>query len=157
VQTRIYMKLRPDLVRILGAYQRGLWPLLTLCLRAARKRVLLLTGTRPEKLGIRPMIFDDAEQFLRFQQFGDILANYRPKPYQGNVILLRPKSVRNIYPTDWTAGWGKVAPNLEVHELPGDHETCRTEHLGDVAEHITRCFRDFHAETQGAVVQRQSR
>jgi thioesterase domain-containing protein len=107
---------------------------------------LRLLGTPPEKLGIPVPDVDDPERYLRYQQFGLVLLNYRPKPYPGRVVLLRTKSLDDSYPTDRTGGWGKLVSQLEVHDLPGDHVTCQTEHIGLVAEHIGRYLRAFHEE-----------
>jgi amino acid adenylation domain-containing protein len=153
-QIRVYMQLRGYFVRVQGAYQQGLWTLWAFCLRAARDKLLRLLGTPLQKLGLPVPVFDGAEQYLRFQQFGGILMNYRPRPYRGRVVLLRPKSMRTVYPMDRTSGWGKLASQLEVHDLPADHDTCRTEHIGVVAEHIKRCLHDFRAEAKGVWAQR---
>jgi len=74
--------------------------------------------------------------------------NYRPKPYSGRVILLRTQAAQVSYPTDLTAGWGKLAAQVDVHHLPGDHITCQTEHIGDVAEHIAKYLRAYHGEDE---------
>jgi len=153
-QTRVYGRLRGYLVRIPSAYREGLWKFLPLCLRTARRDLLRLLGTPPEELGIPGPVFADPERRLREVRFGGILMNYRPKPYQGRVVLLRPTSLQDLYPTDRTAGWGKVASQLEVHKLPADHNTCRTEHIGVVAEHIRSCLRAFQGEGKRALTDR---
>ena len=66
--------------------------------------------------------------------------NYRPKPYSGRVVMLRTQDAQVSYPTDATAGWGKLAAQVEVQNLPGDHITCQTEHVADVAERIGKCL-----------------
>jgi thioesterase domain-containing protein len=83
-------------------------------------------------------IDSDPWHFLGYPEFGRIISSYRPKPYPGRVILLRTRYLEESYPTDRTAGWGRLARNLEIQELPGDHHNCLTEHLGDVAEHLRR-------------------
>jgi hypothetical protein len=154
-QTRVYGRLGGYLVRALSAYREGLRTFLTLCLRKARRDLLRLLGTPPEELGIPGPAFDDPERHLRDVRFDGILKYYRPKPYPGRVVLLRTKSLGRDYPTDWTAGWGKLAAQIEVHEIPGDHGTCLTEHLGVVAAHIGRYLHAFHAEAQRALAQRR--
>jgi thioesterase domain-containing protein len=146
-QTRVYGRLRGYLARVPSLYRQGLRTFLTLGLRTARRDLLLLLGTPPEELGIPGPAFDDPELRLRLVRFGGILLNYRPKPYPGRVVLLRTKSLGRSYPTDLTAGWGKLVPQIEVHELPGEHLTFLTEHAGVVAEHIGTCLRAFHAES----------
>jgi thioesterase domain-containing protein len=153
-QIRVYRQLRNYLLRTHSAYHRGLRALLTLFLQTARRKLLRLLGTPPEKLGIQAPVVDDPEQYLRYQQFGLVLLNYRPKPFQGRVVLLRTKSLQENYPTDRTGGWGKLVSQLEVHELPGDHVTCQTVHIGLVAEHIGSCLRAFQEDGDRALTGR---
>jgi amino acid adenylation domain-containing protein len=153
-QIRVYRQLRNYLLRTHNAYHRGLRALLTLYLQTARRKLLRLLGTPPEKLGIQAPVVDDPEQYLRYQQFGLVLLNYRPKPFQGRVVLLRTKSLQENYPTDRTGGWGKLVSQLEVHELPGDHVTCQTVHIGLVAEHIGSCLRAFQEDGDRALTGR---
>jgi hypothetical protein len=74
--------------------------------------------------------------------------NYRPKPFFGRVVLLRTQEADLSYPTDPTSGWGSVAAQVEVHNLPGDHVTCQTEHLDDVAQAISTCLSEFCQKTE---------
>ena len=146
LQTRVYARLRGYLTFLPSLYRQGLWPLLSLGLRTARRDLLSLLGNSLEGLGISGPAFDNSERCLRMARFGGILMNYRPKPYSGRVVLLRTKSLESSHPTDRTAGWGKPAPRLEVRELPGDHFAILTEHVGVLAEHIGRCLRASHPE-----------
>ncbi len=146
LQTRVYGRLRGYLVRAPGAYRKGLRTFLTLGLRTARRDLLRLLGTPPEELGVPGPAFDDPKRRLREVRFGGIAMNYRPKPFPGRVVLLRTKSLDHPYPTDRTAGWGKLVSQLQVHEVPGDHMTILVEHIGVVAEHIANCLRAFHAD-----------
>lgn len=154
LQTRVYGRLQGFLVRATSAYREGLQTLLTLCLRTTRRHLLLLLGIPPEELGIPGPVLDDPERRLRLVRFADILLNYQPKSYPGRVVLLRTKSLESGYPTDRTVGWGKLAAQLEVHEPPGDHGSCLTEHVGVVAEHIGRYLRTFNEEPERALAQR---
>ena len=153
-QIRVYRQLRNYLLRTHSAYHRGLKALLTLYLRTARRKLLRLLGTPPEELGIAGPAFDDPGQYLPYQQFGLVLSNYRPKPFPGRLVLLRTKSLQENYPRDRTAGWGRLAPQLEVRELPGDHVTCQTVHIGLVAEHIGSCLRAFQEDGDRALTGR---
>jgi hypothetical protein len=151
-QTHIYGRLRDYLVLIPSLYHEGLRKLLTAGLRTARRQLLLLMGTPPEELGIPGPAFDDPRWRLLAVPFGRILMNYRPKPYPGLVVLLRTSSVLPSYPTDRTAGWGKLASQIEVYDVPGDHATLQTEHIGVVAEHIGRCLGEYRTAAQEALV-----
>jgi thioesterase domain-containing protein/acyl carrier protein len=145
-QTRIYVRLQKDLVRTHSGYHRGLKALRTSFLQAARKRFLWVRGTLSEKLGSQAPVPPDPSK--RQQQFEFVLSDYRPQPYAGHMVLLRTQSLDISHPTDRTAGWGKVTSQLEIHELPGNHATCQTEHLDIVAEHIGRSLLAYHANAQ---------
>ena len=47
------------------------------------------------------------------------LEGYRPKPYSGKVLLFRPTQEIEAAAPD--LGWGKLAQNVELLSLPGDH------------------------------------
>jgi aspartate racemase len=156
MQTRVYGQLRGYLVGASIAYREGLRTFLTLGLRTAKTDLLHLLGTPPEAPGIPGPAFDDLDRSLREVRYLGNLMNYRPKSYPGRVVLLRTKSLESGCPTDRTAGWGKLAAQIEVHELPGGHSTCLTEHLEVVAEHIGRCLHTFYEEPERALAQRGS-
>ncbi|HXW13582.1 MAG TPA: amino acid adenylation domain-containing protein, partial [Terriglobia bacterium] len=145
-QTRLYARLRKFLVRASNIHRGGLLTFLSLCWRTAWAELVRLLGATSEARRIPGPTFDDPEAPLADMRYRGILMNYRPKPYSGRVVLLRTQAAKISYPTDLTAGWGKVAAHVEVHNLPGDHITCQTEHVGDVAEHIAKCLRDYHQE-----------
>jgi hypothetical protein len=99
----------------------------------------------------------DPWNFLGYPEFGRIISSYRPRPYPGRVILLRTRYLEESYPTDRTAGWGRLARDLEIQELPGDHHNCLTEHLGDVAAHIRRCLIGYSQTTDMELVENSRR
>jgi hypothetical protein len=74
--------------------------------------------------------------------------NYRPQTYSGRVVLLRTLAVKISYPTNFTAGRGKLTAHFEVQDLPGDDITCQAECVGDVAEHIAKYLRANHHEAE---------
>jgi thioesterase domain-containing protein len=147
-QTRLYARLRMFLVRASNVHRDGLRTFLSLCWRTARAELQRLAGATPEARGIPGPAFDDPEAPLADLRYRRILMNYRPKPYSGRVVLLRTQAAQISYTTDLTAGWGKLAAHVEVHNLPGDHITCQTEHVGDVAEHTAKYLRAYHREAE---------
>lgn len=151
VQTYLYMRLHKLLVRASNAHRDGIWKFLNLCARAVRTELLRLPGTPPEELLIPGPPLDDPDGPLADLRYRGILMNYRPKPYPGLVVLLRTSSVQYSYPTDRTAGWGKLASQIEVYDVPGDHATLQTEHIGVVAEHIGRCLGEYRTAAQEAL------
>lgn len=139
VQTGVFERLRGYLVHAQVAYREGgLGKVLILGLRTARRDLSRQLGTPPE----------EREHRRREVRFNRIVLNYQPRPHPGRVVLLLTKALQRSFSRDRTAGWGKLASQLEVHEVPGDHNTWKTEHVGVVAERIGRCIRAYHADAQ---------
>jgi amino acid adenylation domain-containing protein len=147
-QTRIYLRLLNYMTRTRSAYQKGgVKALLTLYLLTVRRKCLLL-GTTPGNRVIQANGTEDLVPGPGYGELGRILSLYRPQPYKGRVVLLRTKSLDENYPTDRTAGWGKLVSQLGVHELPGNHTTCQTENIAAVAENIRICLNAIYTEAE---------
>ena len=65
-----------------------------------------------------------------------VLRRHNPKPYEGQVhILVNEK----FYGRDKTLGWGRLASKgLEIHKLPGDHDSYIREHVKTTAQELKR-------------------
>ena len=65
------------------------------------------------------------------------LRSYLPGPYPGRVTLFRAAEAA-AQPPDPTFGWrGLAAGGVEVHEVPGDHDTMvREPHVRVLAERL---------------------
>ena len=138
-QTRLNARGRAFLVRAMNARHHGLRPFLHSCLRVAKTDFLTISNPSKASRGtLSPPA--DAGSLLGDIRYRGLLMNYRPKPYSGRVVMLRTQDAQVSYPTDATAGWGKLAAQVEVQNLPGDHITCQTEHVADVAERIGKCL-----------------
>lgn len=67
-----------------------------------------------------------------------IIAQYNTRRFPGKVTYFwareEPKYLRT-----W---WGKIAEakELAIHLIPGTHDTCRTDYLKDMAEHLRHCL-----------------
>jgi hypothetical protein len=77
----------------------------------------------------------EAFQLKLFDALGRALGGYIPKPYAGRILVLWPENERDLG-NDATAGWGRVAPQLQFEFVPGGHITCITDHLKTLADHI---------------------
>ena len=63
---------------------------------------------------------------------------YRPGPYDGKVTLLVSEE---LYRRGPTLGWdGLAGGGVEVHAVPGDHNTCIREHVASMAETLRACL-----------------
>ena len=52
------------------------------------------------------------------------LQRYEPRPFRGNVMLMRAMKAPNLPGADATCGWNKIVEGaIDVRWVPGDHET----------------------------------
>ncbi len=65
--------------------------------------------------------------------------------------MLRTNYLDYSYPTDRTAGWGRVAPRIEVYDLPGSHISCLNEHLGEMAKQIAVRLDEDYSDAEPAL------
>ena len=71
-----------------------------------------------------------SETQLRYSQAMD---RYAGGPYDGRLVLVRSRMGVDA-PHD--LGWSRFAASVEIHELPGDHQTLVTRHVGELAQVI---------------------
>ena len=66
------------------------------------------------------------------------VSGYIPRRYRGKMTYLFARE----NPDSRKLWWGKVAEteNVDIHFIPGTHETCRTDHLHELAEHLRICL-----------------
>jgi thioesterase domain-containing protein len=69
---------------------------------------------------------------------------YKPKPYQGRLTLIRAKDQLRMFEIDKKLGWGKLARGgVEVHFVPGDHYTMfNRPNVKLLAEKLASCIKD---------------
>lgn len=75
-----------------------------------------------------------------------LTSQYRPCPYPAKLTYLWSREE----PSNRRSGkWGSVtkAREVEIHRIPGNQTTCRTEHLRDLAEQVRACL--DQAQTNG--------
>jgi acyl transferase domain-containing protein/thioesterase domain-containing protein len=80
-----------------------------------------------------PMPLELRELYL-FTRYQEAQATYAPAPYEGRVVLFRARDISPIYAhAGPELGWtGLVRPGLEVHEVPGNHDSLVLEPNVDV-------------------------
>jgi amino acid adenylation domain-containing protein len=67
-----------------------------------------------------------------------VLRWHNSKPYEGQIHLLVNEK---YYSRDRTLGWGQLAlKGLEIHKLPGDHDTYIREHVKATAQELSHCL-----------------
>ncbi|MDB6124520.1 MAG: hypothetical protein JWQ71_3513 [Pedosphaera sp.] len=77
------------------------------------------------------------------------LIKFLPKPYSGKVTLFRSQGHQLFCSYDSQYGWGELADEVEVHVVPGAHESILEEpHVGVLAEKLKeRLLKLQNAET----------
>ena len=73
-----------------------------------------------------------------------LTSQYRPRPYPSKLTYLWSRDE----PSNRRAGkWGSVtkAKEVEIQRIPGNQNTCRTEHLCDLAEQLRMCVEQAQA------------
>jgi acyl transferase domain-containing protein/thioesterase domain-containing protein len=66
----------------------------------------------------------DLREHRLFNAFREAASKYRPRRYDGTVLLFRARLIDDIYRhMGPTLGWGDLIPSLEVIEVPGGHDS----------------------------------
>jgi thioesterase domain-containing protein len=87
-----------------------------------------------------------AEQFLRelkrLFHWHMMLANeYVVRPYAGRITLFRPIEAPFAVETSRDRGWGKLAADVDVHFVPGQHHSLVKEpHVQVLASKLSACL-----------------
>jgi hypothetical protein len=73
---------------------------------------------------------------------------FSPKPYPGCLTILLGRTGLNKA-WDCEAIWRKVAAKVDVHFVPGDHYTCITRHVVDLAVKLEQCMKSVDTSQPG--------
>jgi pimeloyl-ACP methyl ester carboxylesterase len=67
-----------------------------------------------------------------------IISRYRPRQYAGKATYFWAEE----RPGKRRPGWGRgtKARAVEIRIIPGTHDTCRTDHVHEMAEHLQQCL-----------------
>jgi thioesterase domain-containing protein/acyl carrier protein len=108
-------------------------------LRIDRTLAVLRQDKSDAKLaGLGPWISEAAamseNRHLRNATYHEINQNTVPEPYSGRIDLYRSEHLQTRYPDDPIANWRYVASNIEACSIAGNHQSCVTKHVSDVAE-----------------------
>jgi thioesterase domain-containing protein len=129
---------RATVALVLELVKRGYWfALNTLPFRKSRHR------TNPSSQAFHPAAPGRGQEAV--DAYARALARYFPKPYPGRVTLFVPNESAPVLLISPTFGWGKVAAQVEVRVLPGDHLGCITTHVKELAGQLSACLRKAHS------------
>jgi acyl-coenzyme A synthetase/AMP-(fatty) acid ligase/thioesterase domain-containing protein len=77
-----------------------------------------------------------------FQRYAAICRRYTPQRYDGRVVLLATTDLRAQSVFDRSAGWSAVAPQLEVHRVPGNHISMLSTHVDVLGTRLRQALAD---------------
>jgi len=109
-----------------------------------------LVAAIPEAVDLTPDNPEDWNRVLEAQtkHYNRAVAYHVPYPYSGCVTLFLSNERR--YSTDEpTMGWRDVAAEVDLHVIPGTHQTCLGEHLEVLAQHLKPCLDKLHLGLEG--------
>jgi thioesterase domain-containing protein len=124
-------------------YARRAWKLARSDLRAQARYLLAKAGlgrTGPSVPSVRAVAAE--EQVLGRRQrhlmeaYEPVIDAYVPRRYRGHLTLIASLEGPASLTDDPTLGWSRVARELRVASVPGDHLTCVTTHVGILAERL---------------------
>jgi hypothetical protein len=74
--------------------------------------------------------------FARHAAYGARRWDYVPGRFSGRIALFRSDYLSDKPPGGRTAGWGHIASAVDVHWLPGSHQSTVTRHVAFLAERM---------------------
>jgi oxalate---CoA ligase len=80
-----------------------------------------------------------------FAKYLPITRRYVPQPYGGRVTLVTATAGTGVGAIDPTLGWGRVAADVKVLSVPGDHMSCLTEHVAILGDQLRASLEAAHA------------
>jgi amino acid adenylation domain-containing protein/FkbH-like protein len=107
-------------------------------------RYLNLSGDSGKQINVEDMV--DLSDFPKDQKelweaHIRALIDFFPKPYPGKLTLFRSRGHQLFCSFDDQYGWGEFAGEVEVHVVPGAHESILEEpHVREVAHKIKECL-----------------
>ena len=117
-------------------------------IRAAKR---LLSGELDSEIWTEPIVTPPSVDHL-MSAYQRAVASYVRRPYSGRVAIFWPNEVPvntlGRGPLEWSnardpsLGWRKVAPDVEVHEVPGNYTTSITKHVQVLANGMTESIKN---------------
>jgi thioesterase domain-containing protein len=91
-------------------------------------------------MAVAHQILDDLKQIFHHHMV--LTDHYVVRPYPGRITLIRPSDAPISVPTPRDRGWGRLAADVDVHFVPGQHHSMVKEpHVRDLARTLDACLR----------------
>ncbi len=90
-------------------------------------------------LQVAHQVIDDLKRIFHHHMV--LTDRYVIRPYPGRITLIRPSDAPFAVPTPRDRGWGRLAADVEVHFVPGQHHSMVHEpHVQDLARALESCL-----------------
>jgi amino acid adenylation domain-containing protein len=99
-------------------------------------------------MSLAQQVIDDLKRVFHHHMV--LTDHYVVRPYPGRITLLRPSDAPIAVPVPHDRGWGKLAVDVDVHLVPGQHHSMVKEpHVQDLARTLEGCLRRLQASGSG--------
>jgi thioesterase domain-containing protein len=136
VSFRKFLSLFPGLYEFNSAEQKRNYHLLSflrkICLKILHIAYSFFGNSRKSELSNSESVPKDRHS--RFSTYHRIFQTYVPEPFEGNAVLFRSSRLRDRYPDDPMKTWRHITPDLQTYSVTGDHLSCITKHVEDLAK-----------------------
>ena len=68
------------------------------------------------------------------------MQSYWPAPYPGTILLLHTRVNATVSASDPSGLWSRLAARVEAQAIPGEHLSCITVHVRELAHRIRACL-----------------
>jgi thioesterase domain-containing protein len=112
-----------------------LWRARSLSARLHSRRASRSPGSRP------PLVAETAAARDRLAaEYSRRMRAYWPDPYPGTVDLLYTRDDADARISDLVEPWPRLAERVEARPIPGNHLSCITVHVRDLARSMRQCL-----------------
>jgi amino acid adenylation domain-containing protein len=74
------------------------------------------------------------------EHYSRLVTGYVAYPYAGRITVIRSNDCRQHSTDDPTLGWRQVSSDIELHVVPGDHQTCVRDSIPILAARLRSCL-----------------
>ena len=87
----------------------------------------------PADAGTAVRVADDLLSHETYARYFTAVMAYVPRPFAGRLLVFWPDEESPRRPRDPMLGWARLAQDVHVVRLPGDHHTVVTRHVDLIA------------------------
>ncbi len=137
-----FLTWRWRVLQLCASARDGFGPLVSFCIR---KIVAKARGRKVDTTTIGNEMPDDEQLGRIAGAYSRMVQEYVPGRYSGRITLFSSLEGPITQSSDPTLGWGKVAADVKVIPVPGNHLTCITNHVEVLGRHLRICLDEVQA------------